>query len=143
MLAGDVTTYYNTSYEALGRKQLAGPLISEFTSFQKGDQGNYNGAFLAPKSLGCYQSTLMDVLTRPEHPMNAEDDHCAMLTESELMILSRWVDSNYQFYGTYYGRHHAKWVGPDPGKPQYSPGDFRRKPDFDEAISEFAPDWHR
>jgi hypothetical protein len=142
-LTGDLTVYYNTSYEALGTKELAGPLISEFTSFKKGDQGNYNGAFLRPKSLGCYQSPLMDLLTRPTHPQNAEDDHSRMLTDMELMILSRWVDSNYQFYGTYYGRHHARWVTADPGNPDYRPEDFRRKPAFDEAISFFAPEWHR
>ncbi|MCF7972416.1 MAG: hypothetical protein K9N55_01230 [Phycisphaerae bacterium] len=142
-LTGDVTDYYNTSYEAIGNRELAGPLISEFTSFKKGDQGNYNGAFLLPKSLGCYQSPLMDLLTRTTHAQNAEDDHSKMLTSTEMMILSRWVDSNYQFYGTYYGRHHARWVTADPGKPEYNPQDFRRKPAFDEAISFFAPEWHR
>jgi hypothetical protein len=67
-----------------------------------------------------------------------------MLTEMELMILSRWVDSNYQFYGTYYGRHHSAWVNADPAKPAYNPAaDFRRKPLFSEAVAMFAPAWHR
>jgi len=142
-LTGDVTQYYSTSYEALGTRELAGPLISEFTSFKKGDQGNYNGAFLAPKKLGTYQSKLVDILTQSTHAQNAQDDHSKMLTKNELMILNRWVDSNYQFYGTYYGRHHAKWVNSDPAKPEYTPDDFRRRPTFGEAISFFAPDWHR
>jgi hypothetical protein len=142
-LTGEVTTYYNTSYEELARKELAGPIIAEFTSFRRGDQGNYNGAFLPPKSLGCFKSPMIEMLTDPAHPKNAKDDHSRMLSGTELMILSRWVDSNYQFYGTYYGRHHPQWLNPDPGKPGYDPADFRRRPTFEEAISFFAPEWHR
>ena len=142
-LTDDVTVYYNTSYEELCRKQLAGPIVSEFKSFLQGDRGNYNGAFLPPKSLGCYKSTMIDMLTDPTHPKNTNHDHCQMLTKNELMILSRWVDSNYQFYGTYYGRHHWAWQNPDPNIPSYNPQDFRRKPLFEEAISMSAPKWHR
>jgi hypothetical protein len=57
--------------------------------------------------------------------------------------LSRWVDSNYQYYGTYFGRHHAHWVAADPAKADYDPADFRRKATFDEAIGFLAPAWHR
>ena len=142
-LTGDLTLYYNASYEELCRKQLAGPIVSEFKSFLQGDRANYNGAFLRPKSLGCYKSVMIDMLTNSTHPKNAQEDHSQMLTETELMILSRWADSNYQFYGTYYGRHHWTWVNPDPKNPSYRPTDFRRKPLFEEAISMFAPNWHR
>ena len=86
---------------------------------------------------------MIHVLTDSAHPKNAQDDHSQMLTGTELMILSRWVDTNYQFYGSYFGRHHPQWVNPDPGKPAYVPADFRRKATFEEAISFFAPEWHR
>jgi hydrazine synthase alpha subunit-like protein len=142
-LTGDITVYYNTSYEELCKKQLAGPIIPEFTSFRQGDQGNYNGAFVPPKSLGSYKSVLIELLTDSQHPKNAQEDHSQMLTETELMVLSRWIDTNYQFYGTYYGRHHSAWTKPDPKKPSYTPTDFRRKATFEEAISMYAPDWHR
>ncbi len=66
-----------------------------------------------------------------------------MLSEMELMILSRWVDSNYQFYGSYFGRQHPQWVNSDPGNPAYNPADFRRKATFDEATGFLAPLWHR
>ena len=59
------------------------------------------------------------------------------------MVLARWMDSNYQFYGSYYGRHHWHWVNPDPSRPDYDPADFRRKASFEEAISMRAPGWHR
>ncbi len=142
-LTDEVTSFYNTSYEEISRKQLAGPMIPEFTSFLWGDRGNYNGAYLPPKNLGSYKSPLMDLLTHSDHPKNAKDDHSKMLTEAEMMILSRWVDSNYQFYGSYYGRQNSHWVNPDPGNSSYRPEDFRRKATFEEAISMFAPEWHR
>jgi len=142
-LNADPTPHYSVSYEALARKQLAGPIIPEFTSFTQGDRGNYNGAFLPPKELGSHRSGLIAVLTDPAHPMNASEDHSKLLTEYELMVLSRWVDSNYQFYGSYYGRHHASWVNPDPDVPAYDPADFRREATFEEAIRKLAPKWHR
>lgn len=142
-LTGETTLFYNTSYEELARKELAGPLISEFTSFSKGDQGNFNGAYLPPRSLGCAASTLISMLTRRDHPKNAKEDHTQRLTRMELMALSRWVDSNYQFYGTYFGRHHPQWMNTDPKVPEYDPADFRRKATFEEAIRSLAPAWHR
>lgn len=142
-LAGDVTTFYSTSYESLARKQLAGPIIPEFTSFHQGDRGNYNGSSLSPKQIGSYKSGLMAILNDADHPKNAKTNHADMLTPNELMILNRWVDSNYQFYGCYYGRQHPQWQKPDPRKPDYNPKDFRRKATFEEAVSKNAPAWHR
>ncbi|MHC4743616.1 MAG: HzsA-related protein [Planctomycetota bacterium] len=142
-LKGDITAYYSVSYEQLAKKQLAGPIIAEFTTFQRGDRGNYDGETLPPKSLGSYNSTIIAILTDSKHPKNVKEKHSEMLTANELMILSRWVDSNYQFYGGYYGRHHAHWINPDPKNPAYKPEDFRRRPTYKEAVSKFAPDWHR
>jgi hypothetical protein len=142
-LTGEPTLFYNTSYEQLAKKQLAGPIIPEFTSFSKGDQGNYNGAYLPPRSLGCWTSDLMRVLTDGQHPVNANEDHTRMLNQMELMVLSRWVDSNYQFYGSYFGRQHWQWRESDPAVPDYNPSDFRRRPTFEEATSFLAPPWHK
>ena len=142
-LTGDLTRFYSTSYEQLASKELAGPILPEFTSFGRGDRGNYNGAYLPPKSLGSYKSVLMKILTDRAHPKNGKTNHAKLLTANERMILSRWVDSNYQFYGSYYGRQHSHWADkPDPTK-GYKPSDFRRKPTFEEAISDRAPKWHR
>jgi len=142
-LTGEVTLFYNTSYEELARKELAGPIIPEFISLHAGDRGNYNGAYLPPGHLGCRTSALIDILVQPAHPKNAQHDHSRMLTEMELMALSRWVDTNYQFYGSYFGRYHSQWVDPDPQVPAYDPADFRRKATFEEATSILAPQWHR
>jgi hypothetical protein len=142
-LTGEVTLFYNTSYEELAKRELAGPIIAEFTSFLRGDQGNYNGAYLPPGRLGCPTSPMIAMLTHSAHPKNAKDDHSKMLTPMELMVLSRWVDANYQFYGSYFGRQHPQWVNPDPAIPAYRPADFRRKATFEEATSFLAPPWHR
>lgn len=142
-LTNEVTAFYNTSYEQLAIRQLAGPIVSEFTSFQHGDQGNYSGATVPPKTLGSYNSVLMDMIRHADHPKNTEADHSTMLDENQRMILSRWVDSNYQFYGSYYGRQHIRWMESDPANAAYNPTDFRRKPLFEEAISPRAPEWHR
>jgi hypothetical protein len=83
------------------------------------------------------------MLTQPDHPKNSQNNHSKLLTRMELMILSRWVDSNYQFYGSYFGRHHSQWVSADPKTPSYCPSDFRRKATFAEATSFLAPEWHR
>jgi hypothetical protein len=140
-LTGDITEYYCVSYEEFCKRQLAGPIIPEFTSFLEGDRGNHNGASLPPKSLGGHASELYKILTIPGHPKNARDNHADMLTGMELMVLCRWMDSNYQFYGTYYGRHHPAWANKSEGA--YTPADFRRQPTFNEAIRFFAPVWHR
>ena len=143
ILTGDLTGQYSVSYEQLASKQLAGPIIPEFTSFRQGDRGNYNGAYLPPKALGCYKSVLVEILTNRDHPKNAKDDHTKMLSDRERMIVSRWVDTNYQFYGSYYGRQHSHWAVADPGDPAYEPADLRRKATFAESVSDQAPAWHR
>ena len=125
------------------KKELAGPVIAEFTSMMRGDQGNYNGAYLPPRSLGCATSEMIALLTNPAHPKNAHDDHSKMLTPMELMVLSQWVDTNYQFFGSYFGRQHERWVGADPSNPAYDPRDFRRRATFEEATAFLAPAWHR
>ena len=124
-------------------KRLSGSIIQEFKSFLQGDRGNYNGAELPPKSLGALKSPLIDMLTTSEHPKNAGEDHSKMLNKNELMILTRWADTNYQFYGCYYGRQHPAWQKEDPANADWDPKDFRRKATFEEAIDINAPKWHR
>ncbi len=128
-LTGSLTYRYSTSYEQLMDKQLAGPSISEFIWLRGGDHGNINGAYLPPKSLGSHTSTLASIVLTED----SEGPHYQLLNETQLAQLFRWIDSNYQFYGTYYGRHH--WD-------HQSDPDFRRKPTFEEAISPLAPSWH-
>jgi hypothetical protein len=142
-LTGDMNGIYTNSYKQLATKELAGPIIPEFTSFKKGDQGNYNGKEFPAKSLGSHQSVMIDLLAKPKHAKNKKSNHTNMLTEMELMRLTRWVDSNYQFYGSFYGRQHPMWKDADPKNPDYNPKNFRRRATFEETISNRAPKWHK
>ena len=141
-LTGEITPFYNASYEELVRKRLAGPVIEEFKSLLKKDRGNYNGTELPPKSLGSHKSPLLDILTKSDHSKNTTANHATMLNKYELMILTRWIDTNYQFYGSYYGRQHPAWQKAKPSNPDWNPKNFRRKATFQEAINMFAPEWH-
>jgi hypothetical protein len=128
-LVSTITLLHNTSFEQLRNRELAGPIVAEFVHHTGADHANRNGGYLPPKSLGSHTSALVSTL----RTTNVHDPHHRLLSEAELLRVIRWVDSNYQFYGTYYGRHH--------GAHKAHP-DFRRAPKFEEAISPRAPDWH-
>ena len=129
-LTGTITDRHNVSFEQIRNKGLAGPILSEFIHFTGADHANINGSYLPPKSLGSYKSGLVSTIRTTE----SKDPHYQLLSNAELLKIIRWVDTNYQFYGSYYGRHH--------GTHEAHP-DFRRRPQFEEAISMFAPRWHR
>ena len=127
-LSATLTASYTVAYEQLLSKELAGYAIPEFGSITPGKGGgNDNGDFMPPKSMGCYDSAMIQKLSDPG------DAHLGRVSDNELMILRRWTDTNYQYYGTYYGRHESTHSA-DP--------DFRRRPTFEEAISPTAPAWH-
>ena len=121
-LSNGVTEHYNVSYENLTEGGYCGPLIVENNDFMTIDFTEY----LPPKSLGCYTSSLADWLY-------TDSAHRARLTDPELYKIFRWIDTNYQFYGTYYGRHHGSYEGHP---------NFRPMPTVEETISPEAPSWH-
>lgn len=84
------------------------------------------GEYLAPYSLGSHTSLLVEKL-------RSDPEHSDLLTLEEFIRLVTWVDSNAQYYGSYYGRHHAD----HDQHPNY-----RVVPTFEEAISPEAPAWH-
>jgi hypothetical protein len=120
-LVGNITTKFNVSYEQLKSKRLAGPLISEWN-------GNRNGSYLPPKSLKSFKSKLVNKL------LDQSDPHSQRLTIAQRLKIIRWVDSNYQYYSSYYGR----WHGDHRDHPN-----FRVFPMFEEANSMIAPSWHK
>jgi hypothetical protein len=129
MLTGDITARHNVSFEQIRNKGLAGPLLSEFIAPNGSDHANMHGGYLPPKSLGSYKSGLVSTIRTKD----SDDPHYQLLTQAEMLKIIRWTDSNYQFYGSYYGRHH----GAHKDHPE-----FRRKATFEEAISPIAPKWH-
>ena len=129
ILTGDITGRHNVSFEQLMHKRLAGPLLSEFIAPNGSDHANTHGAYLPPMSLGSYESKLVSTI----RTVDSKDPHYDLLSQAELLKVIRWTDTNYQFFGSYYGRHH----GAHAEHPE-----FRRKATFEEATSSIAPEWH-
>jgi cytochrome c553 len=121
-LTGGITEYYTVSFESLADGEYCGPLVNENNDYMSDDWTEYK----SPKFFGCYSSALADKLYN-------DPDHRARVTDLQLRTIFRWVDTNYSFYGTYYGRHHSDHSS-DP--------DFRRMPTVEEALSNVAPSWH-
>jgi hypothetical protein len=143
-LSGAPTAMFNVSYESLVPERrrsprvdrgLLGPVIGE----NHPKTGNVD--YLPPKSLGSHASVLVAMLARgavrladPEHEARARklagthrDVH---LTPEELLKVTNWVDTNAQFYGTYFGRKNLA---------HKSHPAFRPVPTFEMAVSRENP----
>jgi hypothetical protein len=125
-LSGGITEAYNVSFESLADGGYCGILVNENNDFMTTDWTE----FKEPKYFGCHATLPRLTLA---HWLYNDSAHRARLTDQELRTIFRWVDTNYSFYGTYYGRHHSDHSG-DP--------DFRRMPTVEEALSNVAPPWH-
>jgi hypothetical protein len=115
-LSGKVTRLFNESYENLvpeRRKSqydrgILGPVIGE----NHPKTGNIH--YLPAKSLGSYASILAAMLSPdirladPEAQKKAERLAKAhdkiKLSPKELLQVTNWIDTNCQYYGSYYGR---------------------------------------
>ncbi len=108
-LTGTPTTFFSKSYEALlehGQVQIIG----------ENHPKTGNIAPVPPRTLGSSASKLVTRLCEG----NREDP----LTREELLKITTWIDSNEQYYGSYFGRRNIKY--------QTYP-DFRPVPDFTAA----------
>ncbi len=142
-LTGTPTAVFNTSYESLvperrkGRfdRKLLGPIIGE----NHPKTGNVH--YLPARSLGSHASVLVAML-RPgtvhlADPAQAE--RAAKLAEvhrevklrpEELVKITNWIDTNAQFYGSYWGRRNLRYKD----HPNYRPD-----PTFETARSMTSP----
>ena len=101
VLTGELTTYFNRSYETL----MAGKWITyiqEFVGPQPRAQKT-NVTPLPPKSLGSHASRLVGLL-RAGH-------YDAALSPEQWVRLVTWVDANGPYYGSYFGRRNLKYQG--------------------------------
>jgi hypothetical protein len=103
------------SYEVENR-DLVGPLIREI----RPKVGN--AEYLAPKTLGSTQARLVTILR--------EGHYDCRLSEEEMVRLTTWIDSNCQYYGTYWGRKNVKFRDHP---------NFRPEVTFAETIATEAP----
>ena len=124
-LSGKMTALFSVSYESLiperrrgrgrprNRCDLVGPTIGE----NHPKTGNVH--YMPTRSFGSHASILVAIhskgkvkLKNPEHAKIAarlaEKHKKINLTPVELLRISNWVDSNGQFYGSYWGRRNLQ-----------------------------------
>ena len=141
-LTGEPTTLFSKSYEQLTQGHL-GRVKKKFMWYV-GE--NYpktgNVKSVPPRTLGSHSSVLVAMLApgkvKLADPKDAElaaklikkHDKKYKLTQAELIKITTWVDSNAQFYGSYWGRRNKQYKG----HPNY-----RRDVTFTQAINTIPP----
>ncbi len=110
-----MTTHFSRSYENILARRLI-PVIGE----NHPKAGNIH--YLPAKSLGSHASKLITHLKKGHQKIK--------LTQEEWVRLTTWVDSNGQFYGSYYGRRNLRYKDHP---------NFRPEPTFAQAISTRSP----
>jgi hypothetical protein len=118
-LTGEMTKLFNRSYENLvdrGRGLMT--LVGE-----NEEKAGYI-QYLPPLSLGSHASKLISIV------LQGCPGDSSKLTQEEMIKLTTWVDSNAQYYGSYYGRRNLKYK---------DHSNFRPIPTVAEAISTKAP----
>jgi hypothetical protein len=98
-LTGDLTTFFNRSYENLMQKRLLA-YIQEFHGPQPDAQVT-NAAPVPPRTVGSAASRLIRVLQQGHYD--------AALSQAEFVRLATWVDANGPYYGSYFGRRNVKY----------------------------------
>ena len=116
VLTGEQTKWFNRSYENIMRRRLV----------KTTDEGSDWGGtpYLEPKSVGSYASKFI-LQVRKGCPGNDRK-----LALADFVKLATWVDSNGQYFGSYWGRRNVEFKD----HPNYRP-----VPTFAEAISTKAP----
>ncbi len=98
-LSGELTTFFNRSYEAIMSKDLVAH-IQEFKGPQVRAQ-KQNVVPLAPYALGSPASRLIALIR--------EGHYDCQLTPEEQVRLTTWADANAPYYGSYFGRRNLKY----------------------------------
>jgi len=103
-LSGELTTFFCESYENLLPERRVRPIKDpDYLGMLIGENHpkEQNVHYLAPKTVGSHTSRLMKMV------MEGHSD--VKLSREELIRLSTWIDSNAQYYGTYFGRKNLKY----------------------------------
>ena len=142
-LSGRLTAMFNVSYENLvperrkGRfdRRLLGPVIGE------NHPKTGNVGYLPARSLGSHASVLVAMLSPGKVQLSdpvqaqrarklAEVHQKIKLLPEELLRVTNWVDTNCQYYGTYWGRKNLRYQGHP---------NFRPVSTFEQAASMVSP----
>jgi hypothetical protein len=140
-LCDRMTTFFSASYENLlierrgGRKDRRTPDLVPTIGENHPKTGNVR--YLPARSLGSHNSLLIAMLAPGKVALQGSEERLARLakltkthaklrlTPEELLRISNWVDTNAQYYGSYYGRRNLK----DKDHPN-----FRPRPTWKSAI---------
>ncbi|MDR1963802.1 MAG: hypothetical protein LBQ50_08485 [Planctomycetaceae bacterium] len=114
-LKGTLTPLFNQSYETL-MKWNSFPVIGE------NHPKSGNNHYLPPYSLGSYASRLVKLLDNGHYDVK--------MPQEDWIRVTTWVDSNGQYYGTYFGRKNLKYKDHP---------DFRPTPSFEETQTATPP----
>jgi hypothetical protein len=141
-LTGRLTKFFSASYENLiaerrgGRQDRRDPDLVPTIGENHPKTGNVH--YLPARSFGSHNSLLIAMLAPDKVRLTGDQarlDRLARLVEAhrdvhlepaELLKISNWVDTNAQYYGSYYGRRNLQ----DRDHP-----DFRPVPTWESAIS--------
>ncbi|MEI6606925.1 MAG: hypothetical protein WCP35_16565, partial [Verrucomicrobiota bacterium] len=139
-LSGEMTELFNVSYERLITERrpevgLLGLIVGE----NHPKTGNIE--YLPARSLGSHRSVLVAMLSKgkvtladPKQAQRAakltEVHKSIKLTQEELLKVTNWVDTNGQYYGSWWGRRNLKYK---------SLPDFRPPQTFGMATSNINP----
>jgi hypothetical protein len=142
-LSGTQTAQFNVSYESLVPERrkgnfdrnVLGPVIGE----------NHpkigNAEYLPAKTLGSHASVLVAMLSpgmvqladpkQAERANKLSEVHKDIrLSVAERVKVTNWVDTNFQYYGSYWGRRNLEYIDHP---------DFRPVPTFEQARSMIEP----
>ncbi|MHC4202390.1 MAG: HzsA-related protein, partial [Planctomycetota bacterium] len=140
-LTGEPTKLFSVSYEQLTQGNLRN--VKKKFLWYVGE--NYpktgNVKSVPPKTLGSHSSLLVAMLTKGKVKLKDHRDaerarklievhKDRKLTQAELVRITTWVDTNAQFYGSYWGRRNVQYKGHR---------NYRPLTTFEQAISINAP----
>jgi mono/diheme cytochrome c family protein len=148
-LRGTPTQKFSVSYESLVPERRKGKGNSDrgLLGWVIGENHPKTGnvEYLPALSLGAHTSVLAAMLSRgrirladavrqarAEKLAKGHADVVAKLNDAETLPLMNWIDTNCQYYGSYWGRRDLRHQGMP---------SFRRVPTFEEARGKRAPEW--
>ena len=146
-LRGTPTQKFSVSYESLVPERRKGFHDRGLLGLVVGENHPKTGnvEYLPAFSLGAHTSVLAAMLSRgtikltdaaqqarAEELAKKHAPVAAKVTAEEFLLLANWIDTNCQYYGSYWGRRDLSHKGES---------DFRRVPTFEEARGRLAPEW--
>ena len=96
VLTGELTPHFSRSYEELLKRNT-------FIVIGENHPKAGNNHYLPPKILGSWAAPLAKRITDKTSPCFTN------MTPEERIRITTWIDSNGQYYGTYYGKKHIRF----------------------------------